>query len=631
MKSKLLLVVCLTACLSFPLSAEDMFLSLTRRPTPVESLPTNIDVMHADEIEQLRAQSLADVIGLMTSVNTSRSGSEGLFSSIRLRGAPSSAQVQIVIDDQPYGGVSADQLVDLSRIPVSHIERIEIVRGGSSVLYGANTTGGVIHIITKQHSREGGRASVGYERRSFDTDVERYEVGGKTSFVDTMATYTRFQSDGFQRNGDVEDTNSTANVGMSFGNGGRIALQVAHNDHKAGIPQGTSVPISDWNGTVEREAANPTKRNRTDRFEGRLVSEFPIATIGRQKTVLFGSNENYLSHKSISIFDTDFEKDTHILGGDTRFMGNCGFTMGFSYERDEQRTSIVSQHHTTNVGSYIQQEIGKDVKLIPALRFDQHSIYGNQYNPRFSAIVRQSDSLSLSANVARSFRAPDFAQLFFESPTFTPNPDLKPEIAWTYDMGFRWAFLPQNTLKVTRYFTDIRDRITFVNNPGLIPDTYQNTDRAEVDGIEVELENQISRFHNNINYAYRRSRGVSASGAFIRSFALTPRHIFNFRSLIDLPARMSFVNTVQYVTEQFSSPNNAGIELPTYAVWNARLSKRFRFGEIFGGVDNVTDRRYAESFDFDPNTFVETLSPMPPRTYRAGVTIEFASAAESSQ
>ncbi len=237
MKFKIVFVLSLLS-LCPPLLAEESisdatFISLTRRPTSLKKLPTNVSIVTAKQIESIGAKSIDQVLQLLPSVDVSRTGSEGTFSSIRMRGAPKSSQVQIVVDDQPYGGVSGDQLVDLSRISVENIERIEVVRGASSILYGPNTVGGVIHIITKQHSAEGSSVSVGYERGSFDTNILRGQVGAQSGLTDAYASYSKLKSDGFQENGDTENENGSANIGFSFPSGARIGLQFSRNEQHA--------------------------------------------------------------------------------------------------------------------------------------------------------------------------------------------------------------------------------------------------------------------------------------------------------------------------------------------------------------------------------------------------------------
>ena len=129
---------------------EGLFLSLTRKGESKEVLPSQRSVVTREEIVRSGARNLGEALNLVPGAMFNRTGTLGAQTTLRLRGVPTSNQVQVLIDDQPVGGVSI-QNVDLSQIPVSDIERIEIVRGGSSVLYGANAIGGLVNVITRRH------------------------------------------------------------------------------------------------------------------------------------------------------------------------------------------------------------------------------------------------------------------------------------------------------------------------------------------------------------------------------------------------------------------------------------------------------------------------------------------------
>jgi outer membrane cobalamin receptor len=191
----------------------------------MDQLPTNISALTEQQIKESGAQTLDQVLNLLPAVDVQRSGTLGAFSTVRLRGVPSSAQVQIVVDDQPLGGVST-QFVDASQIPVENIERVEVVRGGSSVLYGTNTIGGVIHIITKKRIDEKPSVGVGFQAGSFGAKIYKAEAGGVLSRFDGFATVSHYRTDGFQQNSEAKNTTGTGAAGYSFPNGARISVDL---------------------------------------------------------------------------------------------------------------------------------------------------------------------------------------------------------------------------------------------------------------------------------------------------------------------------------------------------------------------------------------------------------------------
>jgi outer membrane receptor protein involved in Fe transport len=550
---------------------------------------------------------------------------------------PTSAQVQVLVDDRPVGGVST-QFTDLSQIPAENIERIEIVRGGSSVLYGANTIGGVIHVITKRHrDEERARSSIGWETGSFKTHIYRADLGAKARGFDGYVNASRYFTNGFQQNADGDNFSAAGNGGYSFDNGARVSLDLSRADHEIGDPQGTTVPISQWDGSREHFAANPSQRVEQKYTTARLQASWPLGTAVNVQSAFYGSHQDYQIFPS-RVAPVSFDQDIRIVGNDTRFFLPGGFTLGGAYERDEQDilTSGFAAH-ITNWSVYAQETLNMgDATLIPAVRLDQHSAFGNVVNPRFTAVYRFSEDVKVSANAARSFRAPTLSNLYADFPdtdgiapdfSFYANRNLRPETAWTYDLGFRTRTPDSidSELSVTGFYTRLRERITPADTNGDgISDTNVNAPRAEMSGVETELSAKWGPLTEKMNYAYQRAVGDAAGFSGFVPLRLTPQHMANCELIWDLPKRWSVSGSLQYVHKQYELDNEMGIKLPSYTLWHARLSKKILGAELYFGVENITDIRYAEAFSTHPTTFATTIYPQPGRTFWGGMTIRFA-------
>jgi outer membrane cobalamin receptor len=246
------------------------FVSLTRRPDTLQKLPTNVTVLTEKDIKATGSKTLDELLDYATSVDVQHSGSFGTFSSYRVRGVPSSRSVQLFIDDEPFAGIG-DQTLDISQIPLDNVERVEIVRGGSSVLYGANAVGALVHVITKRARGEGFRGGVSFEGRSFQTNIVRADAGVQKDGTDASITGGGYDTGGFQTNSDAKMRNVEGTVGHSFGNGARVAVDVFHTNSKVGNPNGTNVPVDDWNGDIERDSVEHHQRADQDRTQFRLT------------------------------------------------------------------------------------------------------------------------------------------------------------------------------------------------------------------------------------------------------------------------------------------------------------------------------------------------------------------------
>lgn len=609
-------------CLGFlraPARAEEdapLFLSLTRRGAARDRMPSNVSVVTQAEIRESGAKTLDQVLDSVPSVDVTRTGTLGSFSTVRLRGVPSSAQVQVLVDDEPLGGVSS-QFIDLSQIPVENIDRIEIVRGGSSVLYGANTIGGVIHVITKRAKGDRPLSSVGVEARSFKTQIYRADLGVRGGGFDGYVNGSRYFTDGFQQNADGNNLTLSGRGGYDFAGGARVEVALSRSDHEIGDPQGTTVPLGQWDGKKERAAANPTQRVDQDINTGRVKIIVPVGSRISVQSGFYGYDQFYRTFPAAGL-PAGFDQRNQILGNDTRFLLPGGLTVGGSYERDQQDTVGAARSHVTDWGLYAEEQLSFGrLDLIPAVRLDQHSAFGNVVNPRLTAVVRPSDAWKISANAARSFRAPSFLELFFQSAFFNGNPDLRPETAWTYDLGAEFFPAEGSSLGVTGFHTRIRERIAANLT------TYRNSPRAEISGVEVENRQRWGSLTEEASYTYQRAVGNSLASSRFVPLRLTPRHMAHYRLTWAAGRGWSLTNAVQYVHRQFQFDGEKGGRLPSYTLWNARLSKRILSSELYLGVDNITDKRYAESFGFHPVTFATTLLPQPGRTIWGGITVRF--------
>lgn len=593
-----------------------VFISLTRAEAPLDRMPSNVSVMTQDDIAATGARMLDEALDHLLSADVARAGTLGSPSTLRLRGVPSSAQTQVVVDDRPAGGTSV-QSTDVSQIPVDMIERIEVVRGAAAMLYGANTIGGVVHVITKRHAGEQARSSIAIDARSFKTQIYRADLGVAGGGFDGYVNAGRYFTDGFQENARAENTNVFGRGGYSFANGARVSADVSHVNHDAGDPRGTLVPLDQWDGKKERPAADPTRRLEQDTNAARFKAETPLGGAASVQTTFYGSDQDLRAFPAAGA-PASSDQNNLIVGNDTRVAFRGGLLLGGSYQREEQETAGAGAAHVTDWGAYLQQSVTLGAwDLIPAVRLDQHGSFGHIVNPRFTAVFRAGEDWTLSANAARSFRAPSFAELFFRSPAFNGNPDLRPETAWTYDLGAARRVSDTRVVRLTGFHTRIRERIAATAA------SYVNAPRAEVSGAELESAARFGPLTETLNYAYHRALGSSLASSGFVALRLTPRHLANYRLDWRLPRDFTLSNSVQYVHSQHEFDDLGGIKLPSYTLWNVRLSKRILGAELYAAVDNLTDKRYAEAFGAHPVTSATTLLPQPGRTYWGGITIRF--------
>lgn len=624
---KLPALALLIAALAVPSQAEE-FITLTRTPTIESKLPTNVSTISAEDIRRSGAVNAAEALQVVPGIDVQQSGSLGNLATVRLRGVPESNSVQVVVDGQPVGGVSI-QNINLALIPTGNIERIEIVRGASSMLYGANTTGGVIHIITKKTTGTPA-VQLGEEVQSFRTRIFRTDAGGSFGSWDLLGSGSGYHTDGYMQNSDIDNQTVSGHMGYRFGNGGHIEAASSFTNHEGGTSDGTPTPFDQWNGHEERIANSLTQKFDNEMWRNRITLEAPLAPHASVTTSAYHQHESYLFFNRPAIpFFTDSGYVNRILGGDARVSIDEGTTIGANYERDDRDSIGQDSHDIVNAAAWVEQEIDiSRLTLDPAVRYDHHSTFGGTTNPRLAAIYRMNPSWKLSASAARSFRAPTLVDLYFSSHDpffpqfdFVGNPNLKPEKAWAYDAGTRFAPVDGFETGISGFFTRITDRITSVdtNGDGNV-DTVQNGPTAEVSGVEMDAHAVTGPFRHHATYTYQRAEGTSPTDTHFVELRLTPRHTANYRLVWEAPGKLEVTNTVQYVSRQFGLDNRAGTVLPPYAVWNVRLEQPIGPVRLYAGIDNITNRLYAESITFGIPV------PQPTRLYYGGVKVRLGSA-----
>jgi outer membrane receptor protein involved in Fe transport len=167
----------------------------------------------------------------------------------------------------------------------------------------------------------------------------------------------------------------------------------------------------------------------------------------------------------------------------------------------------------------------------------------------------------------------------------------------------------------------MEDWITLSNSGS----TVANAPVAEISGVEVEAAHSLGlpSLSGALAYTYTRAIGNSLTNSTYVPLRLTPRHLVNYRAWWRPGGNFELLNTLQYGSKQFYGNGEQGLDLPPYALWNARLSKRVLSMDIYFAVDNILERRYALTFDGDPVTWATSRNPQPGRTFRVGATITF--------
>jgi outer membrane receptor protein involved in Fe transport len=564
-------------------------------------LPTNVTVLTRQDLVAHNFSFLSDAIDGLAGINIEREGGRGTRAVAKIRGASSADRVAVLMD-----GLAMPQevngAVDLSQIPVSLIERVEITRGASPVNYGADAPAGVINVVTARPDKKGLITDLG-------TNVGRYgykdlfgRFRGRSYLGDATYVASRHEISGFMDNEDLRAESHFGNLTRSFNGKGYAGVEYFFQKSKVGVGNGTTVPFDDWNGHVEQVSATPSPERAQETQHVKLLLASP----------LFAGGTWYANvQHAWRIYELkDFPDGPAIRDEDDTLTNlNLKYTRGgFEAGVDSmqsKRSIFASPKQTSHEnGIYLLQRwTGKKWTVSPGVRADDLKEGDTLVSPRLLLMRTPNKHLVFSANASRAFRRQTYDEL---------RTDVKePEKAWSYDSGFHWTPADSVSIKATGFYSRVSDLIGTAA-------TEENM------GAETELYLESGQRHKFLhvalsgNWTYQRSRRQPSSGSAFVPSPMTPNHLATVRFEQILSHDMKITNEYRYQSEQFQLDNHGGIRVRPYYIWNIRYSLRILKADIYTSVDNVTNRRI---YDALAGT---NLVPQPNRTFWAGFTIRFA-------
>ncbi|MFB0526829.1 MAG: TonB-dependent receptor plug domain-containing protein [bacterium] len=604
----------------------------TRGPRMVKDLPTNVSVITREEIAESDARNVGEVLNNRLGVGIRRYGTLGAKSQIALRGC-SAFQTLVMIDGRPVNSIS-DGLADLSQFPIDNIERIEVVRGPASALYGANALGGVVNIITREAKEEKITADVNLGMGSFGTQIARLNFATMGTNVKAYFTMSNNTSDGWRKNSAYDNRNFTGRLAYNAGKIGNFELRGGYYREKLGLPGENYKldPITNERILFGERFASDPNHNREDEKEYAVLE---YSNGGKNSKLLlkaYGSNDQKRDRNPDKPRDDLHENVTQ--GIETQLDTLYGITLGMDIHQDKykQRDEVDSQtkisEKTLNESMFLQEALSlKPMIATLGVRYDHHSAYGGQINPSFSLVCQlsqQGESLKLSFNLGRGFRAPTFCDLYqpyteYEEYDAEGTPNLKPEKAWAYDLGFEHQLGNLLLSKITLFETNIEDLIDWAWVPSAKPWGFwfpSNVAKAYSQGIEVEFIHQImSGLSHSVNYTYIHSASKGEGEDKYEIAPYKPHNRVNYRINYTNNFGLKVSLGTEYVDEQWTVRGKTGDRLPEYFLLNARIAQRIRNLEAYISLDNILDKKYQTVFGF----------PMPGRTIMAGISWKFGS------
>ncbi len=499
-------------------SAEDDVLDLgeivvtgTRTPHVLEEVPVQTRVITREQIEKSGVQKAADLLRNIPGIQIS-GGAPGAVSSrstALLRGLPAQYTL-VLLDGNRIKSEHVHTGVNLNLIPVDLIERIEIVEGPASSLYGGDAMGGVINIITRGEKSEPGtevRLSAGNHESLQGNATAFFPLG----LSHNVLSLTRSESNGVRSQWFDRDTvfwkwRAETSKNRSFD------LSFEHYD-----------------GNFYR----PTASSGSDRRQ--TISAGFVAKTGNDATVSARFSENQYGN-------TNPRTNDDTTGALVTFSTPTGrknvFTGGIEYRKDDFERVSSPRHDQTVKGIFLQDEygFGQRFSVAAAVRADDYPGIGTELTPNLSLLYYSTPGTAWRFSAARGFRAPSLQDKFeyhYNHGTYIRdgNPDLQPEISMSWSLGFERQVSQKALLRLSLYRDDFKDMIVVLPTGTVDPATNLDIRRREniadayTMGLTTEMRLRVSEsFSLNIGYSHLKTRDETTG----RQLDYTPKNSFTF-------------------------------------------------------------------------------------------------------
>ena len=581
--------------------AEEVIVSATRFDIPLDQSPASVSVITSEDIEQKQIQRVSNALREVPGLSVVQTGTAGQLTSVFTRGLRSE-HTQVLLDGVPInqGLQGAFNFADLV---TDDIDRIEVVRGPQSTLYGPRALAGVIQIFTKQGegtptimlSGEGG---------SYDTFREWLESEGKIDQFDYSIGASRIDTDNARPNNQYRNSAAIANVGWSPNEQFRIGSLFTYSLSDTGNPNTIFDPKPLDNFLTERWLIAPHIDFRlSDWWEHKLIVSYD------HERQLNDPNQDGFVGPTRALF----ERTTIDYQNDLRPASWLTLTSGFFYSRvnaGQERPFVLQlfgpqptfvSDHTQETAGFLQATATPIENLIFVVggRFDHFNQFGNVWTYRFASSYKiDKTNTTFHSSVATGFSPPSSQDKIFGN-----NFGLQPEKNLGWDIGVEqrlWSGGGRSvTLGATYFHNDLSNLIGF---NGLF-DTL-NLGAAETQGLEAELRAQpVADLLFTASYTYLDAEKTSSADISQLQGARLPRRPRNevyvsasylWCKRLRTTAEAKFVNAREELN--FGGPN---FDIEDYSFVNIAMEYELNpHLSIFGRIDNLTNEHYAEVFGF---------------------------------
>jgi vitamin B12 transporter len=579
---------------------DPVVVTATMVPTPQEQLGATVTVITADEISQWNYSRIEDVLRDVPGLQVRTTGSPGKATTISIRG--SGAQRSLVLVDGMRTGSPTNGLTDIAELTIDAIDRIEVVRGPQSTLYGADAISGVVNIITRK-GQGPPSATAWVEGGNYGTFRAQVNVQGAYERFNWNITGSQYMTAGNLPHDDSDQWAFSGRVGYDFPWRGELSLTGRYSNLDLDLPIFSTPPlVSDPNAT-NHLVTGLYKLAYTQKITDWWVV---TASVGQ-----WFNQSNYRDTPPPGSDTIRSEINTSRIQGDvlSTFTIPKWNTLSLGWEyRSESGTNATTGSfptdfsETLNTLAFFGQDelaIADRLFLGGGVRWEDSNVFGSSLTGRATAalVIKETGSRVHFA-WGKGFRAPTINDLFF--PGFG-NTNLKPERSTSWEFGGEQRLWKDRIRLGATYFNqNFTDLIQFVFDPTTFLLAPENVGRARIQGVETTASfDPVPWIGFYINYTYLHARNLDTGGELPR----VPRHAVNTGVTVTPWSRLTLFMQANVQSGQLESVflgrNPGGYRIDTGGTFlvlgqHGRLHRL----ELTARIQNLTNRQYDEVLGF---------------------------------
>jgi vitamin B12 transporter len=588
-----------------------------------------VSILSNAYLQQNSGKSIASILNQQAGlVVVGAENNRGTVPSVIMRGA-ASGNALILVDGLPVSDASqSNNSFDLNFITPDQVERIEILRGSQSTLYGSNAVAGVINIITRKSGDKKFGVGLNGSYGSYRDFQGNINIHGNVQRFSYLVNYKHEKTDGFS---DAYDSTRKANfdkdgfrqnavfakLGLSAGSRWNFQYLLNWNDYHHDLDEGGYQDDKDYTGTSKYLLNGVSSEYRFKNGSWHVLYSYQRTNRKVVNDSSFQVPGAYAKFDSTLFLANTHQVETYVnwdVTSQIRLIGGAAYTRSNMKQQDYLQSFYSSRPDTTNLSpdsshtsqtslyaSILLHNLG-GFNLELGGRFNYHSLYGNNQTISLNPSYLINDHHKVFINISSAYSVPSLYQLYTNN---YGNTGLKPETTTSYEAGYQ-ANVAHNRLdfRVTGFARDTRDLIIFFYDPATMASQFRNANKQKAYGAELEANWLITKgLTLTANYTYVDGRvTISQNNKDTSYYNLyrIPKHAVNATLGYQATPALYVSATCKYVGQRFEAT------VPMGDYYTLDLYGEYKFGnllKIFAGFRNITDYQYFDISGYNSRRF----------------------------